>query len=385
MAVTRAAARNDARAAVEQTHGHGTAAGLPAFAFCRLTEGGAPGYPCGSTSGEGAHVAETRYDVVGIGNALVDVLAHVDGDFIRGHGLQKNAMTLIDGDQADRLYADMPPGVEISGGSAGNTVAGIAMLGGRAAYIAKVADDELGRVFRHDIRAAGVAFDVTPYAGEVGTGRCLILVTPDAERTMQTFLGAGAELQPDDVDETLIRASSVTFLEGYLWDPEGAKQAFLKAARLAHDAGRRVSFTLSDPFCVERHREEFRDLVEHHVDILFANEREIMSLYETEDFDDALQRVRRHCEVAALTRSERGSVIVAGHEVHVVDAEAVERVVDTTGAGDLYAAGFLFGYTQGMDARRCGRLGGIAAAEIISHVGARFETPPTAAASAVMA
>lgn len=315
---------------------------------------------------------ETRFDVVGIGNAMVDVIAHADDAFLRTHDLVKGAMTLIDADRAEELYARIPPAVEVSGGSAGNTIAGLASLGGRAAYIGKVCDDQLGRVFRHDIRAAGVAFDVA--AASVGsTGRCLIMVTPDAQRTMQTYLGAGSDLGPEDVDAQLIASARVTYLEGYLWDPPRAKEAFLKAARIAHDAGRRVSLTLSDPFCVERHREEFLDLVSAHVDVLFANEAEIMSLYQADSFDDALQHVRGHCEIAALTRSERGAVIVAGAEVHVVDAEPVEHVVDTTGAGDAYAAGFLHGLTRGMDVPACGRIAGIAAAEVISHFGARPE------------
>ena len=309
------------------------------------------------------------YDVVGIGNALVDVIAHVDEEFLAAHGLQKGTMALIDAKQADEVYARMPPAVESSGGSAGNTIAGVASLGGRAAYIGKVCDDQLGRVYRHDIRALGVTFDVAP-APTGSTGRCLIVVTPDAQRTMQTYLGAGAELGPDDVDEDVIGNAEVTYLEGYLWDPPGAKQAFLKASRVAHDAGRRVSLTLSDRFCVERHREEFLDLVAGHIDVLFANEAEIMSLYETDRFDDALQRVRGHCEIAALTRSEHGAVIATREDVHVIDAEPA-RVVDTTGAGDLYAAGFLYGLTHRMDIVTCGRIAGIAAAEVISHFGAR--------------
>jgi sugar/nucleoside kinase (ribokinase family) len=320
-------------------------------------------------------MSDPAFDVVGMGNAMVDVIAHADEAFLAANRLTKGAMTLIDASRAEELYAGMAPAVEVSGGSAGNTMAAFASLGGRGAYIGKVNDDQLGQVFRHDIRAAGVAFDVPAAAGGAPTGRCLIFVTPDAQRTMQTFLGAGSELQPQDVDNALISASSVTYMEGYLWDPPGAKQAFLKAARLAHAAGRRVSISLSDPFCVERHREEFLDLVEHHVDVLFANEHEIMSLYQSRTFDDALQHVRRHCEVAALTRSEKGSVIVAGDAIHVIDAEPVAHVADSTGAGDAYAAGFLFGLTRGMPLATCGRLGGIAAAEVISHVGARPEEP----------
>ncbi len=317
-------------------------------------------------------MSDATLDVVGIGNAMVDVVAHADESFLVAHGLSKGAMTLIDAERADELYASMPPAVEISGGSGGNTVAGVASLGGRAAYIGKVCDDQLGRVYRHDIRAIGVTFDVPP-ADSGSTGRCLILVTQDAQRTMQTYLGAGSNLGPEDVDDALIASASVTFLEGYLWDPPRAKEAFVKAASIAHAAGRRVSLTLSDPFCVERHREEFRELVNGHVDVLFANELEIMSLYQVDTFDEALQHVRGACEVAALTRSEQGSVIVRGDELHVLAAEPVTKVVDTTGAGDLYAAGFLYGLTRGMELAVCGRIAGIAAAEVISHFGARPE------------
>ena len=315
---------------------------------------------------------EARFDVVGIGNAMVDVIAHVDDAFLSTNHFAKGTMTLVDAERSDELYTRMPPAVESSGGSAGNTIAGIASLGGRAAYIGKVCDDQLGRVYRHDIRSLGVTFD-SPPATTGSTGRCLILVTSDADRTMQTYLGAGADLGPEDVDADMIAAAHVTYLEGYLWDPPRAKEAFLKAARIAHEAGRRVALTLSDPFCVERHREEFLDLVAGHVDILFANEIEIMSLYQVETFDEALQEVRGHCEIAALTRSELGAVIVTRDEMHVLDAEPVERVVDTTGAGDLYAAGFLYGLTRGMDIATCGRIAGIAAAEVISHSGARPE------------
>jgi sugar/nucleoside kinase (ribokinase family) len=318
-------------------------------------------------------MVEPRFDVVAIGNALVDVIAEVDEEFLQDHRLERGAMTLIDAARAEELYAAMPPAIEASGGSAGNTIASIASLGGRAAYIGKVADDQLGAVFRHDLTAAGVSYEVQPSSSGEPTGRCLIVVTPDAQRTMSTFLGAGVELGPPDVDSDLIGDAEVTFLEGYLWDPPGAKEAFLKAARAAHAAGRKVSLTLSDPFCVDRYREEFLELVENEIDILFANEAEIVSLYQVAGFDEALQHVRGHCEVAALTRSEKGSVIVAGEEVHVIDAAPVERVTDTTGAGDLYAAGFLYGYTQGFDLARCGRTASICAAEIISHYGARPE------------
>ena len=314
---------------------------------------------------------ESTLDVVGIGNAIVDVLVHADDAFLAEHALTKDAMTLIDAGRADLLYARMGPGVEVSGGSAANTLAGLAALGGRAAFIGMVHDDQLGTVFAHDIRAAGVRFDTAAAAAGAPTARCLIVVTPDGHRTMSTYLGACVELGPEEVDDDLIAAAEITYLEGYLWDPPNAKEAFRKALRIAHAHGRRVALTLSDSFCVDRHREEFLDLVAGHVEILFANQMEIMALYRVGDFDSALQHVREHCEVAALTRSEKGSVIVAGDEVHVIDAHPVDKVVDTTGAGDLYAAGFLYGLTRGWALDRCARLGGLAAAEIIGHVGAR--------------
>lgn len=319
-------------------------------------------------------MTEIQYDVVGIGNAIVDVLSQTEDAFLADNGLAKGAMTLIDADEAERLYGLMGPGREVSGGSAANTIAGLASLGGAGAFVGKVRNDQLGDVFRHDIQAAGVAFDTAANTKGAPTARCLIFVSPDAERTMQTFLGACVDLGPEDIDPELISRSAITYLEGYLWDPPRAKEAFIKSSKIAADAGRQVALSLSDPFCVDRHRDEFLDLVNNHVNILFANEDEIMSLYQVTSFDDALQQVRGHCDIAALTRSERGSVIVAGDEVHVLDAEKVETVVDTTGAGDSYAAGFLWGYTQGRGLAECGAIGGIAAAEIVSHYGARAET-----------
>jgi len=318
-----------------------------------------------------------RFDVVGIGNAIVDVLAHADDAFLARHEMTKGAMALIDSDAADRLYADMGPGIECSGGSAANTIAGLASLGGKGAFIGKVRDDELGRVFHHDIESIGVHFPTNPATDGAPTARCLIHVTSDAERTMNTFLGACVELGPDDVDEDVIRASQITYLEGYLWDREDAKAAFVKAAELAHAAGREVSLSLSDAFCVDRHRDSFLELVEGHVDILFANEDEILSLYQVDTFDAALQHVRGHCKVAALTRSAKGAVVTAADEIHIVDAEPGVNVVDTTGAGDAFAAGFLHEYTTGghNDLALCARVGAIAAAEVISHFGARPETP----------
>jgi sugar/nucleoside kinase (ribokinase family) len=314
-------------------------------------------------------------DVVGIGNALVDVLAHGTDEFVHEHGLVKGTMHLVDEARARRLYQAMGPGVEISGGSAANTIVGVASFGGRAHYVGKVRNDQLGEVFVHDLRSTGVGFDTAPATSGPATGRCLILVTPDAQRTMNTFLGASTHLGPEDLDPALIARGRITYLEGYLFDPPRAQEAFRKAAGLAHASGRKVALTLSDPFCVDRHRAAFLDLVERHVDILLANEVEICALYEVNEFDEALQRVRGHCEVAALTRSERGSVIATRDEVHVVDIHRVDGVVDTTGAGDLYAAGFLFGLSRGLGLATAGRLGAIAAAEVISHIGARPTVP----------
>jgi sugar/nucleoside kinase (ribokinase family) len=320
-------------------------------------------------------MAAATLDVVGIGNAIVDVLAHADDAFLKRHGLAKGAMTLIDAARADALYAVMGPGIEMSGGSAGNTMAGIASLGGAGAYIGKVRDDQLGQVYRHDMTAIGVRFTTAPATAGPATARCLILVTPDAQRTMNTFLGACVELGPGEVDAELVAAAQVTYLEGYLFDPPQAKSAFRKAAAIAHGAGRRVALSLSDAFCVDRHRAEFRALLAEHIDILFANEAELCAMYQTPDFDAALAEVRQHCDVAALTRGERGSVVVSGPHTHIVDAAKVARVVDTTGAGDLYAGGFLFGMTHGCDLATSGRLGSLCAGEVIGHFGARPETP----------
>jgi sugar/nucleoside kinase (ribokinase family) len=310
-------------------------------------------------------------DVVGVGNALVDVLSHAGDDFLRRQGLVKGTMQLVDEARARDLYTAMGSGIEVSGGSAANTIVGVAGFGGRAHYVGKVRDDQLGEVFSHDLRSVGVGY-TTPVATDgPSTGRCLIVVTPDAQRTMSTYLGASSRLGPGDVDKRLIERAQIVYLEGYLFDPPDAQEAFRVAADIAHAAGRKVALTLSDPFCVDRHRQAFRELVERHVDILFANEAEICALYEVRDFDDAVARVRGQCEVAALTRSERGSVIVAGKRTHVIEAERVAKVVDTTGAGDLYAAGFMVGLSRGLPLPTCGRLGTLAAAEVISHVGAR--------------
>ena len=319
-------------------------------------------------------MAASSLDVVGIGNAIVDVIAQADDAFLARQGLVKGSMQLIDAARAEALYAEMGAGLEMSGGAAGNTMAGVASLGAAGAYIGKVRDDELGRVFAHDMRAGGLRFETAPLASGPPTARSLILVTPDAQRTMNTFLGACVELGPEDVAPELIAAAQVTYLEGYLFDPPRAKAAFQKAAELAHAAGRKVSLTLSDAFCVERYRGEFRALIAGHVDILFANEAEITALYETRSFDEALAAVRGHCEIAALTRSAKGSVLVSRDAAQPIPAVRVDRVVDTTGAGDLYAAGVLYGLTHGRDLATAGRLGSLAAAEVIGHYGARPET-----------
>jgi sugar/nucleoside kinase (ribokinase family) len=327
----------------------------------------------------------TRLDVVAVGNALVDVLSHESEEFVARHRLARGAMTLIDATRAEQLYAAMGPATEISGGSAANTAAGLASLGGAAAFVGRVRDDQLGAVFGHDIRASGVEYTTRPARAGDPTGRCLIVVTPDAQRSMGTFLGASAHLGPDDVDPDLVARAQVLYLEGYLWDEPDAKDAFRLAAQVAHAAGNRVAFTLSDGFCVDRHRDEFLELIEDEVDVLFANEVEVCSLYQVDDFDRALQLVNHHCEIAALTRSAKGAVIVSRDEVHVVDAHPVREVVDTTGAGDLFAAGFLYGLTHGFDLGTAGRLGAVAAAEVIGHLGARPETPLAGLAGPVLA
>ncbi|WP_281018228.1 MULTISPECIES: adenosine kinase [unclassified Minwuia] len=318
-------------------------------------------------------MTEPTLDVVALGNAIVDVLSNADDAFLAERNLAKGGMQLIDQDQATNLYNAMGPGVEHSGGSAANTAVGVAALGGRSAFIGRVQDDQLGEVFAHDIRAAGVTYSAPAAKPGLGTARCLILVTPDAQRTMNTFLGASAEIGPDDVDADLVASGRITYLEGYLWDQPLAKQAMRRAADVARDAGRQVAMSLSDAFCVDRHRDEFRDLVEGPLDIVFANEAEIMSLYQTDSFETALDAVRGKVQLAVLTRSEKGCVIVAPDGVHEVPASPPTALVDTTGAGDLFAAGFLRGITSGRGLVDAGRIGAVAAAEIISHYGARPE------------
>jgi sugar/nucleoside kinase (ribokinase family) len=312
------------------------------------------------------------HDVVGIGNAIVDIIGRCDDAFLDRFGRTKASMELVDAAMVAKLYDAMGPGIEISGGSAANTIAGVASFGGKAGFIGKVADDQFGQVFRHDIRAIGVTFNTPPAGpGSEPTARCLILVTPDGQRTMNTFLGVSPQLGGGEVDAELIRSGRILYLEGYLFDRPEAKAAFREAAGIAAKAGRQVALTLSDAFCVDRHRAEFRSLIKESVDILFANEAEVMSLYQTSDFDAAARLAQSETRLAALTRSEKGSVILSDGKAIPVPAAPVEAVVDTTGAGDLYAAGFLFGVAKGKDLETSGRLGSLAAAEIISHIGAR--------------
>lgn len=311
------------------------------------------------------------YDVVGIGNALVDVIAHADDSFIGLESLVKGSMTLIESDRAASLYKALGSAVEMSGGSAANTMCGVASFGGRAAYIGKVSNDDLGQVFGHDLRAVGVAFRPGAPAGDMPTGSCIIVVTPDAQRTMNTHLGVSSLLCPPDIDLDTVAAGAVLYMEGYLFDRPEAKAAFRHASQTAHEHGRMVSLTLSDSFCVDRHRDDFRALVSDEVDILFGNEDELLSLYEVSSFDDAVAAVRADCAMAAITRGAVGSVIITREEILVIDAEPVDQVLDTTGAGDLFASGFLYGLTKGLPLVECGRLGSIAAAEVISHVGPR--------------
>lgn len=311
-----------------------------------------------------------KYQLLGIGNAIVDVIASVNEEFLSEHGDSKGAMNLVDAERSKKLYSAMPPSEEHSGGSAGNTMAGFAALGGKGAYIGKVKDDQLGAIFSHDIKATGVDF-ITPRSKDgVPTASSMILVTPDGERTMHTYLGACANLTEDDIHEKDIADCDIIYFEGYLWDSDAAKKAFIKAIKIAHKNNVKVALTLSDNFCVDRFREEFLELVEHHVDILFANEGEIKSLYQVDEFDDALQHIKGHVDIAALTRSEKGCVILSGDELHIIDATDT-KVIDTTGAGDLFASGFLYGLTHNYSLAEAGRMGCICAGEIISHIGAR--------------
>src|SRR5882762_5947842 len=317
-------------------------------------------------------MAEAKYDVLGIGNAIFDVLVQTDEKFLADHGMTKGGMSLIDEARATSIYRDMGPATEMSGGSAANTIVGVASLGARAAYVGKVRDDQIGRLYTHDIRAANVAFETRPAADGPATGCSYILVTPDGERTMNTYLGAAQDLMPDDIDAAQIAASRVVYLEGYLWDPKNAKEAFVKAASIAHGAGRQVALTLSDSFCVDRYRDEFLDLMRKGtVDLIFANESELHSLYQTSDFDTALKELRKDTKLGVVTRSERGCVVVSKQGVVAAPAYPIDKLVDTTGAGDLFAAGFLFGLVRNAGHEAAGRLGALAAAEVIQHIGAR--------------
>ncbi|WP_370194188.1 MULTISPECIES: adenosine kinase [Aurantimonas] len=320
-----------------------------------------------------------EYDVLTIGNAIVDIIARADDAFLEREGVQKAGMTLIDAERAEHLYDAMGPGTETSGGSAGNTIAGLVSLGGTGAYIGKVANDQLGRIFTHDIRALGVKFDTTPLDTTPPTARCMVLVTPDGERSMSTFLGACTELGPQDIDASLVAAAKVTYFEGYLWDPPRAKEAIVAAAKIAHENGREVAMTLSDSFCVHRYRAEFLDLIRSGtVDIVFANEAEAKALYETEDMDAAIDALAKDVKrFAAVTRSEKGCIVAEGEQRITVPATAVDKVVDATGAGDLFAAGFLRGYTMGLDHEKSARLGVASAGHIIGQIGPRPQLPLT--------
>ncbi|HEY8526812.1 MAG TPA: adenosine kinase [Acidimicrobiales bacterium] len=315
---------------------------------------------------------EPSLDVVGIGNALVDVLSHEDDSFVDRHGLTRGAMTLIETERAEELYAAMGPGIEISGGSVANSMAGVASFGGRAAYMGRVFEDQLGAVFAHDLRAQGVTYTTKPATDGPPTGRSLIIISPDGQRTMNTYLGSSAYFGPGDIDVDLVKASAVTFLEGYLFDRPEPQEAYWLASKIATEAGRKVALTLSDLFCVERHRDEFLPLVRERVDILFANEAEACALWGCDEVGAAIERARAEVSIACITLGERGSVIVSGAETHEIPCYPAE-VVDTTGAGDLYAAGVLYGYTAGRPLPECGRLGAMAAAEVIGHTGARPE------------
>lgn len=319
-------------------------------------------------------MSTTNFDVVTIGNAIVDIIGRCDDAYLSKHGCAKGSMNLVDQARMAAIYAGMGPATEISGGSAANTAVGVASFGGRAAFVGKVADDEFGRIFAHDIKAANVAFHAKPVPGGSPTSRSLILVTPDGERTMNTLLGISTELDSTALDPTIIGSAKVVYLEGYLFDKPEAKRAFERASAMARSAGRHVALTLSDSFCVDRHRNEFLALIRSGIDIVFANEAEIKSLYETDSFDAAARKIQSDARLSVLTRSAKGSIVVDGEKTTVIDIEPVSKVVDTTGAGDLYAAGFLHGFTQGLDHARSGRLAAIAAAEIISHTGARPET-----------
>lgn len=313
-----------------------------------------------------------KFDVLTIGNAIVDIIARCDDAFLTENAITKGAMNLIDAERAELLYSRMGPALEASGGSAGNTAAGVANFGGRTAYFGKVAEDQLGEIFIHDIRAQGVYFETKPEGTFPPTARSMIFVTPDGERSMNTYLGACVELGPEHVEINVVAEAKVTYFEGYLWDPPRAKEAILDCARIAHENGREMSMTLSDSFCVGRYRAEFLDLMRSGtVDIVFANRDEALSLYETDDFDLALTKIAADCKLAAVTMSEDGAMIVRGDERIHVPATTINQLIDTTGAGDLFAAGFLYGYTQDRSLEDCGKLGCLAAGIVIQQIGPR--------------
>lgn len=316
-------------------------------------------------------MSDTKFDVLAVGNAIVDVLAKVDDAFLTQHGLTKSSMTLIEEPQAVTIYEHMPPATQMSGGSAANTVAGIASFGGKAAFIGKVRDDELGKVFSHDLRSLGVTYETPPSAAGAKTGRSLVCVTEDAQRTMATYLGATRGITPADINKDLVASAKVTYLEGYLWDEVHAKDAIRSAIQTAKANNRKIAFTLSDLFCVNRHRDEFWELIENDVDILFANEAEFKALGEGSSFDTTVNRVLSSCEVLCMTKSEKGSTVMSATESVDIPALQDIKVQDTTGAGDLYASGFLYGYTHGYSLEQSGKLGCYAASEVIQHIGAR--------------
>ncbi len=327
------------------------------------------------------------YDVIGIGNALTDITVTVTDAFLKDNGLVKGSMTLVDHDQAAQLHSLLPPGSQASGGSCSNSMAGLAALGGRAAYIGRVRDDRIGGIFRQEIRAAGVDFDTPPATGGPGSGLCLVMVTPDAERTMCTFLGAASSLGPEDIQPETIRRGRILYLEGYLFDRDSAKKAFTRAAETAHAAagGRRVALSLSDPFCVDRHREAFQHLVAHHIDILFGNRQEYLSLYQTSSLEAALDAARSRCSLACVTDGAAGALLATASGIVTVPAVPVDRVVDSNGAGDQYAAGVLFGLSRNAPLEICGRIGALTGAEAVSHYGARPQRDLKQEAAALLA
>lgn len=320
-------------------------------------------------------MSNAKFHVLGIGNAIVDVLSFCDDAFLLEEGLLRGGMTLVDAPRSSALYARKGQATECSGGSVANSLAGLASLGAKCAFIGKVAADQLGTIFTHDMRAVGVHYDTQPISNDISTAVCLVFVTQDAQRTMATYLGACTQLAEDDIDPALVAASAITYVEGYLWHGEEAKAAIRKAIELAKESGRKVAFTLSDAFCVEHYREEFLELIKHRIDILFANETEIKALFRTDDFDAAVKNIRGLCPIAAVTRSEKGSLVVTKEAVEKVAAERVARVIDTTGAGDLFASGFLYGLTHGKSLAACAQLGNRCAGEIIAQLGARSLRP----------